>query len=995
MVLETIDDINELTTINGPKQGDPCSPLSVSTQGSGASKHAIASPTVQESRDAAVATPCESIRMYANELAPSKSVSAASSGNQAPCDSIRDTPCDSIRDYANELTASKSRSRSDIGEDALPPKAMLVPAAAEQREGDHEASAALVPLAVVLDADPLTRTISARSELSQGSGAARPTLITVTNSDEGKLEMNEKSQRDGEELQPSDSVEVVAMREEAVPTEEDADAEAKPATIEVEPVEEKPVEEKPVEEKPVEAKLVEEDAQFDAAKEKLVEEETTLVEDKNKPEEDIAADGSEVKASASTEEQGRHGQQEVEKKDEESQPAADASVETPPSSDNDSGKKKKFGLKFSKPNMHVRSPIGKMSITKGLSKPDLPKPNLNLAKPNLSKPNLSKSNKPGNSKPQRSMRFTKPSLGKRSKNKVDPASTPKAEPKTTTPPETVSSPEEPKETTEEHKEATVVDQEDPTSPAGMETIDLNDECKKAESSASSPLVEIEHNTAMEVNQAEMLDATKEENDDEASLPKVQVTPQVTELVTKGPETEALEATAAVTSDAALEGGGCGQNILESWYNKVEECFGDVTNLCGPKAKSKTVTEEAEADKTSGDAIDDAKKCTTTTTTPAPDAGQDSKPDEQSFPELMTPLSVMTEHARSFVVDIAENPSIKSIVDSAASAAQQVEDTIFATNDAGSHGSTSEVDLARNTAPSAEKAEQDKLDKAAEMAKKALDEGAGAADKNNSEGTSDKKGSTTAPKSKRFGLTGKSQLKMFAQKSPAAAPKQSAQAEKMPAVATSPSKLFSIKRGFSTRTKSGAGKTKLEADSAVGKAASDSKKPAPSRFLRFKKPAGLVARVRSNSKALSHKSEAEAMSILSQEEVLEDLKGSTSMNSQSLNEPQSSIVGVTMTVPEGDEETHKVDETPKQEESHAVDENLDVTDEPAALAVDEPVAVTSELAVAADEPKSQESIANISELDEAAEILKTQTPADEESKEQETPPVDEPEIETQQ
>jgi len=978
MVLETIDDINELTTINGPKQGDPCSPLSVSTQGSGASKHAIASPTVQESRDAAVATPCESILMYANELAPSKSATAASSGNPAPCDSIRDTPCDSIRDYANELTASKSRSWSDVGEDALAPKAMLVPAAAEQREGDHEASAALVPLAVVLDADPLTRTISARSELSQGSGAARPTLITVINSDEGKLEMNEKSQRDGEELQPSDSVEVVAMREEAVPTEEDADAEAKPKTIEEEPVEEKPVEEK----------LVEEDAQFDTAKEKLVEEEATLVEDENKPEEDIAADGSEVKASASTEEQGRHGQQEVEKKDEESQPAADASVETPPSSDNDSGKKKKFGLKFSKPNMHVRSPMGKMSLTKGLSKPDLPKPNLNLAKPNLSKPNLSKSNKPGNSKPQRSMRFTKPSLGKRSKNKVDPASTPQAEPKINTPPETVSSPEEPKETTEEHKEATVVDQDDPTSPAGMETIDLNDECKKAESSASSP-AEIEHNTAMEVNQAEMLDATKEENDDEASLSKVQVTPQVTEIVTKGPETEAVEATAAVTSDAALEGGECGQNIIESWYNKVEECFGDVTNLCGPKAKSKTVTEEAEADKPSGDDIDDAKKCTTTTTSTAPDAGQDSKPDEQSFPELMTPLSVMTEHARSFVVDIAENPSIKSIVDSAASAAQQVEDTIFATNDAGSQGSTSEVDLARNTAPSAEKAEQDKLDKAAEMAKKALDEGAGAADKNNSEGTSDKKESTTAPKSKRFGLTGKSQLKIFAQKPPAAAPKQSAQAEKIPAVPTSPSKMFSIKRGFSTRTKSGAGKTKLEADSAVGKAASDSKKPAPSRFLRFKKPAGLVARVRSNSKALSHKSEAEAVSILSQEEVVEDLKGSTSMNSQSLNEPQSSTVGVTMTVPEGDEETHKVDETPKQEESHAVDENPDVTDEPAALAVDEPVAVTPELAAAADEPKSQEPIANISELDEAAEILKTQTPADDESKEQETPPVDEP------
>mmetsp|Transcript_6371 Transcript_6371/g.14408 ORF Transcript_6371/g.14408 Transcript_6371/m.14408 type:complete len:849 (+) Transcript_6371:112-2658(+) len=697
----------------------------------------------------------------------------------------------------------------------------------------------------------------------------------------------------------AESVEIVAVKEDG----------AKP-----EAVEEKPVEEEATSQVEEEAKPVEDEAKPEA------EEVAKPVEQETKPVEEIAAAESDVKAAISIDEshvekeEDEAGSEKAEKTEDEPKPEAVADVETA-SSDKEISTKKKFGLKsfkkssISKPNLSVPAMpkrAASPTMTKGLTK-------------GLSKPNLSK---PGVSKPKLSMSF-----GKRSK---------KSKEKTAT--------------------------EDATEEPTMENVDLNDD--KNTEAPSAPLEQscsaffLEQNNTMQVNEAEALESTKEgdDADEEESLPEVQVTPQVTELVTKAPETEAAKVATAAAMASPQEK--FEPNIIDTLYSRIEEGFGDVTNLCGPKSKSMKMKSSGDDESVASDQKDE---------------DDDGAAAPFPLPEnLMTPISIATERAQSFMGDILENESFKSIVDNMAagfdSVAKHAEQTIYGAG-----------------ASAAEKVEEDKLDEAAEMAKKALDEGA--AEEENEEDGEEKAKKPAASKRKSFfhrSTSGKEKEK------------ETTKSDKPPTLPTSPNRLSLFKRGLSSRTKSATSKTK-SAGNAAGKSANDMKKVAKSSFLRFKKP-------RSLSRKKSNKNVLMSSESIASRDIQADLVESTSMNSQSLNEPQTSIAEET--APTVTEETPKVEETHvpaaeetlKQEEEACeapaadAEKSAAIEEEPAAAALvvdeleaeqpSEPSIVSSKPVIAATkELKSEET--PVAVVEEASK-LEEETSKAEQPKVEETP-----------
>ena len=174
----------------------------------------------------------------------------------------------------------------------------------------------------------------------------------------------------------------------------------------------------------------------------------------------------------------------------------------------------------------------------------------------------------------------------------------------------------------------------------METIDLTPKAADNKEHACSDFI-VEQNDSMQVKEAEMADAlqletttSKELANDDESLVEVQVgKSQITELVSKTPEEKAAEiADAAAKLPPKVEepSDADSPNMIETIYSKVEGCFGDVTNMCGPKSN------------------------------PGKEDKKDKEEDELAsfLPKELT----VTERVTSFIDEITNNESFRSLTD---------------------------------------------------------------------------------------------------------------------------------------------------------------------------------------------------------------------------------------------------------------------------------------------------------------------------------------------
>lgn len=963
MVLETIDTIKRsdeeqltVTTLTKPFTSDDApSPLSTAAGSSSSSKNvpfaksAIGDTpkSVSEQRDAAVATPCDSIRSYANELtAVSSSLSnddeknVATTGSKTPSNISRTT---SSRSKASLVAVEEER---DAPPATSPVTAEEEPAAvvADVPAADVPASEAAVaaPVAVAEEPEPMTMLtvvtppepvtiVKVQSNVSQhtavgaeattsseplstigldsnqpSGGPSRVTLITVTDTDECKPDLgiggpdgaNNMTRSRSEASHQSVEVFDVVFEEEAAKEPEAAD-EPTPETV-TKPVLESATELKAVEESsdmaPAETKAAEAGVEDDATKSAPVEAET---------------------------EGAAHATTSTETEVKESDAAPDESPAEPAAKPEGVkvGKKKKFALKK-------------------LSKPNLPKPNMLPKRPTSS---MGSSVAKG-----LSMRFRTPSLSKMkskksstvvaedsvAKDEADGKATPTETATVSTAQEEITKEEEPAAAAKDAVPTTTEVQE--PKEATMETVDLGDNttskpAASIDSPPSSMALEsfVAQNTSMQVK--EEIQKIEEEEKDDVSLGEVPVNGQATEVVTKKPIAEEEEEEKAEDGvlDTESETKSTWEETTQTFevlYAKAEECFGDVTNFCGPYQKGMKERfgrkdkdgEEESADSNENDnAAVKSDKSTEVVVAVVPstsvekdtsDAAEKGDVDEKDATaaegpvvstidgpsnNLLSPLSIATEQvstsASSFMESLRENESVRSIVENLSMGVESV--TKSATDTFFPRDADEEVTTEKS-------AQQEKLDKAAEMAKKALD---GAPDDEEQQKQQQEKNTEKSLKKppsgkNRFGFRwnndkkskSKPQLKISTVKEDVDAEKAAAASsdDKKPKSPTSQA-VELLTRGFGGSKNKDARSKSSKSNISTSSKAQDMKKVA-SRL--FKKPSGVSKKVgmKTEKVALPQNEAAvvEEPEPVASQDVQDDLIAeSVSMNSQSLNEPQ--------------------------------------------------------------------------------------------------------------
>jgi len=751
MVLETIDQIKR-------SEEEPSS----SSKNEPSSKSPIddTPESVAEQRDAAVATPCDSIRSYANEI-----TAADSSASNAGSDKDEKN---AVAANSNAATTTTTTTVSETQERDAPPAEGDPPAADVPAS---EAAVAEEPEPTTISTvvkPPAPATIAkVRSNVSQNTAVvaeettsseppsatgldanqpSRVTLITISDSDDCKQDAGVGGTDGATDVTRSrseashQSVEVfdVVLGEEAAEEPEAADEPA--AEVTTEPASE-------LEADGAETKAAEVGAEDDATESALVEAETE---------------------GATTTPATTPAQTQVEGSDAVATEESPAEPAGKPEGGKAAGKRKKFALKK-------------------LSKPNLAKPNVMLSS---KKPTTPKGNSVAKGL---SMRFRKPHFGKMKSKKSgsvvvedsaakNEAGDDEATP-TETAPESTARDEPPKE--EEPSVAAAKDEVSTTTEAQelneatVETVDLGDNANSEpaaipdstpsspaapESNASIPVV-VEPKPSRSVpntpteGKEEIQQIEDEEKDGESSGEGVPVDERVAEVVAEksiveGGEEEKAEEDGDVgtSEDAESETKstweGAAHTTFEALYAKAEDYFGDVTNLCGTKqnaekkdgeegssdlvendaAKSDKSTEvgaaaavvpSASVEKDDSDAVekeDVDEKNDATTEGPVASNVDGPTNNDHAVEDLLTPLSIATEQvslsASSFIETLQKgNESVRSIVENLSMGVESVSktaaDTFFPKDVEG------EV-LAEKSA------QEEKLDKAAKMAKKALD-----------------------------------------------------------------------------------------------------------------------------------------------------------------------------------------------------------------------------------------------------------------------------------
>jgi len=584
---------------------------------------------------------------------------------------------------------------------------------------------------------------------------------------------------------------------------------------------------------------------------------------------------------------------------------------------NDTGKKKKFGLKLSKTQKVVRSTSGGLTqkvvrstsggLTKGMSK-----------------------------------MFTKPSLGKRSKKSGSPVPLEEAAILPDQPAKQESSENEESSTKQEKtsakQEEAVPVQEEAPKEEETKTIDPNADTDEplvelvepvepvepaepvlSEKSPSAPAVK--ESTSTEAQEAETKENQEEKEPEEQKdeeVGEVHVAPEVTEIVAALAE----EVPADIASVPDLESS---PSLLDLIQGKADSWLDVVTDLCGPTPKTEpglydtseeadkvadaqnisaevssaypgelvvgaeskeADTEEAnnlapkEADigKTKSDSTDasanvaalkevdiakaqsDNEDATSDAAAAIGDTTQEGNEPAYTPPvliasgaqaaptvleaALLSPHPIATEAAPTLMDTIKANDSFKSIVENFSngldSVSKATEALLFPVQ---AEGEKAKVDEGSKAKDAEQKSEQEKLDKAARMAKQALD-------KDTQE--------------------------------------EEQQQEKVAAEKTQPNKIFGFRRMKDKK------KTKQSKKTSKPTTSSKQSKSQMSLFKRglnlFKKPMNVGNK--ENAKGASDPSSSkakivseEAMAIGSQD--VQDDMGSPSLNSQSLNEPQPS------------------------------------------------------------------------------------------------------------
>mmetsp|Transcript_56615 Transcript_56615/g.120210 ORF Transcript_56615/g.120210 Transcript_56615/m.120210 type:complete len:973 (-) Transcript_56615:289-3207(-) len=854
--------------------------------------------------------------------APNKSPTSSEQQELESRDAAVAVPCDSIRSYANELTASasltNSRSSGRRGGSlaALVPAVPDTPAVVEEEErdappADEEPAAADEPEGEV----SMTR--------SQGSSSPpRVTLITVTESDECKMDMD---------CSKDDDMAVKEMtRSRTDESHESVEIVVEPDQVEAE-----------AETQPEEAKL---EPEADPEESEAAKDEPT------EPAEAEAAPASEAK-------------EEVAAVVEESQVKLES---------NEAGKKKRFGMrKLSKPSKLPKKPTSpRGSMGKGMrprlfGKKTKKTDSSNAVAPQEELASKQEVKQEGAEVPEE-MALDQPVKQDSAQEEEAAAEEPAAEESVATAEEGGEEPkgEEPKEEemdvvdlNEESAEKELAEaQEPPSTPPVSPLVDANNSIPPVQTKQSCSAFFVQQNSPGAVNKEIQRNFEEEEQEDEG-LGEVEVKPQVMEVVTKKPTVEEEEKGADVEpkEDGVLDAESPNiqeeegkTDIIEMLYAKAESCFGDVTNMCGPKQKglkgkfamkkkksggdasttgsstemedlaksdesaSATGAEQLKSDKSAeaGTSLVPSTSAEKAAESDAAEAAKDAEKDDKAdaaaytpkvletidgsleppknpVQDMLSPLSVATEQASlsasSFIETIKENESFKSIVESLSQGMEAATDALFPRQSEEEKAETEKAAVPDKAAQS----QQEKLDKAAEMAKKALDSDASPDTDGEQPQQQEEKGQKSShkkpPSGKRFGFRrsakkeSKPQLKISEPKNVVDTTPTSSDKPKSP---TSPS-LGLLKRGFSTKAKKSA--------KSSGKSA-DEKKKGQSRFSLFKKSAATPPKksTKKEESLTTPKSKAAGEEALENQDVQSDLASQASMNSQGLDEPQPSI-----------------------------------------------------------------------------------------------------------